>query len=124
MNTKSNVQKVPKFEQENQFVRKSEERQDFFMVHDGVVWYLFQYICIESGAYSPGSVEMPDLITLNLGGGRWAEIHGRSLLRVLSAFHARQIVSLELGETKDMAISAIEVNARISRREKESQEKR
>lgn len=124
MNTKPNTQKVPKFEQENQFVRKSEERQDFFMLHDGAVWYLFQYIIIESGAYSPGSVEMPELISLNLGGGRWAEIHGRSLLRVLSAFQSRQIVSIELGETKDMAISAIEVNARAAGREKVPQEKR
>jgi len=99
---------VRKFENEGGFFKTAVERQDFFMVYDGAVWRLFQYIALEVAIYSSGSGNAPDLLLLDLGRGRSVEIHGQSLFRVLHAFQSRLLVSLEPGETKDMEIIGIE----------------
>ena len=99
---------VRKFESEEGFFKTAVERQDFFMVYDGAVWRLYQYIALEAVIYSSGSGNTPDLLLLDLGRGRSVEIHGRSLFRVLHAFQGRLLVSLEPGETADMAIIGIE----------------
>jgi len=99
---------VRKFEREGDFFKTAIERQDFFMVYDGALWRLYQYIAIEIAIYGSGSESSPDLLLLNLGGGHSVEIHGRSLFRVLHAFQGRLLVSLEPGEAADMAIVDIE----------------
>ena len=96
------------FEREDEFLKTSVERQDFFLVNDGATWQLFPYISLETAVYSEGTEKVPDVLLLNLGGGRGVEIHGRALLRVLQAFQGRQVISLALGETKELAIHAIE----------------
>ena len=101
-----------KFEREDEFFKTDPQRQDFFIVNDGATWQLFPYIAIEGMVYSQGDASVPDILLLNLGAGRGVEIQGRCLLRVLYAFQGRQVVSLALGETKDMAIHAIEVAQR------------
>jgi len=100
--------KVQKFEREDEFFKASSDRQDFFLVNDGATWQLFPYISIENAVYSDGGSSVPDILLLNLGAGCGVEIQGRSILRVLHAFQSRLLVSLSLGETKDMAIHAIE----------------
>ncbi len=100
---------VQKFESENQFFKTSVDRQDFFLVNDGAVWQMFPYIGVENAIYSEGGSSVPDVMVVNLGAGRGVEIQGRGILRVLHAFQSRQLVSLSLGETKDMAVFAIEV---------------
>lgn len=99
---------VQKFESENQFFKTAIDRQDFFLVDDGATWQLFPYISLETAVYTQGGSSAPDILLLNLGAGRGVEIQGRSLLRVLHAVQERLLVSLALGETKDMAIFAIE----------------
>lgn len=99
---------IKKYEREEEFFKTSVERQDFFLVNDGATWQLFPYISLETVVYSESSEKVPDILLLNLGGGRGVEIHGRSLLRVLQAFQGRQVVSLALGETKDLAVHTIE----------------
>ena len=101
---------VQKFECEDEFFRTDPQRQDFFLINDGATWQLFPYIGLESSVYSPGGSSAPDILLLNLGVGRGVEIQGRCILRVLHAFQGRQVVSLSLGETKDMAIYAIETD--------------
>ena len=100
--------KVQKFEREEEFFKTDPQRQDFFLINDGATWQMFPYIEIDSAVYSPGGVSMPDVIIVNLGAGRGVEIQGKSLLRVLNAFQGRLVVSLSPGETKDLAIHAIE----------------
>jgi len=99
---------VRKFESEGDFFKTAVDRQDFFMVYEGTLWRLYQYIGIETAVYGSGSGSAPDLLLLDLGRGRSIEIHGRSLFRVLHAFQGRLLVSLEPGETADMAIIGIE----------------
>ena len=101
-------QQVPKFEREEEFFKTASDRQDFFIVNDGATHQLFPYIGVETAVYSQGTSSAPDILLLNLGAGRGVEIQGRSILRVLYAFQGRLVVSLSLGETKDMAIYAIE----------------
>lgn len=97
-----------KFEREDEFFKTSVDRQDFFLVNDGATWQLFPYISLETAVYSEGTEKLPDVLLLNLGGGRGVEIHGRALLRITQAFQGRQVVSLALGETKELAVHAIE----------------
>ncbi len=97
-----------KFEREDEFFKTSLERQDFFLVNDGATWQLFQYISLETAVYSEGTEKAPDVLLLNLGGGRGVEIHGRALLRVMQTLQGRQVISLALGETKELAVHAIE----------------
>lgn len=99
---------VRKFEREEGFFKTSAERQDFFMVYDGAVWLLYPYISLETAVYSSGSERAPDVLLLDLGGGRSVEIQGRNLLRVLQAFQGRMVVSLAPGETEELAIVGIE----------------
>jgi hypothetical protein len=108
MKAESSKRQTPKFEREDEFFRTDPQRQDFFIVNDGATWQMFPYIAIEGTVYSQGGSSTPDILLLNLGAGRGVEMQGRSLLRVLYAFQGRQVVSLALGETKDMAIHAIE----------------
>lgn len=100
---------IQKFESENQFFKTAIDRQDFFLVNDGTTWQLFPYISVETAVYTQGGASAPDILLLNLGAGRGIEIQGRSLLRVLHAVQERLLISLTLGETKDMAVFAIEV---------------
>ena len=111
---------VQKFEREDEFFKTDAQRQDFFLVNDGTTWQLFPFIAIESAVYSQGTFDAPDILILGLGAGRGVEIQGRSLLRVLNAFQGRQVVSLALGETKDMAIHGIEAIQREPGRPREA----
>ena len=122
MKTES-ISKTPaqKFEREDEFFKTDAQRQDFFLVNDGSSWQLFPFIAIESSVYSQGTFDAPDILILGLGAGRGVEIQGRSLLRVLNAFQGRQVVSLALGETKDMAIHSVEVAQREPSKAKISQ---
>ena len=104
----SGKRQAPKFEREDEFFKTDPQRQDFFIVNDGATWQMFPYIAIESTVYSQGGSSTPDILLINLGQGRGVEIQGRSLLRVLYAFQGRLVVSLALGETKDMVVFAIE----------------
>lgn len=99
---------IRKYEREEEFFKTSAERQDFFLVNDGATWQLFPYISLETAVYSEGTEKVPDVLLLNLGGGRGVEIHGKAILRVMQAFQGRLVISLALGETKELAVHAIE----------------
>ena len=106
---------IQKFDLTDSFFKENREvRQDFFILFDGVISHMFQYIMIESMVLSPGNAEGPDLIAINLGTGRGCEITGHDLIRILWSFQARALVFLTLGrrmeDKKDVEIHSIEVN--------------